>query len=189
MGDLCVLNTRLYFLVFSLLNEAATSVSIMMPTCVTSAPSQLCAAPPPPPPPLLLPLLESRLCSPGSSVRTNMETWPTTLDEFIREQGPPAGWNSSLTFSRHHPLLTPQLTSTSAPLLQEQRGRDPPFHSIFISFYHFLPGYTLAPGNYHLISLMRWGKISLSRKSVITQELYFFFIFLSLSWRRRVGKY
>lgn len=88
----------------------------------------------------------------------NMETWPTTLSEVAGEQGPPADWNSSLTFSQHHPLLTPQLTSTSAPLLVEQKGRDSPFNSVFSSFYHFLPGYTLAPGNYHLISLMRWGK-------------------------------
>uniref|UniRef100_A0A8C2Z4V8 MyoD family inhibitor domain containing n=1 Tax=Cyclopterus lumpus TaxID=8103 RepID=A0A8C2Z4V8_CYCLU len=45
----------------------------------------------------------------AAAFAANMETWPTTLNEFIREQGPPAGCNSSLTFSRHHPLLTPQL--------------------------------------------------------------------------------
>lgn len=68
----------------------------------------------------------SLLCSPGSGISTNMETWPTTVNEVIREQGPPADLNSSLTFSRHHPLLTPQLTSSSAPLLEEQRGRFTP---------------------------------------------------------------
>ncbi|XP_008314046.1 myoD family inhibitor domain-containing protein isoform X2 [Cynoglossus semilaevis] len=34
-----------------------------------------------------------------SSISANMETWSATLGEVIREQAPPAGWNSSLTFS------------------------------------------------------------------------------------------
>lgn len=90
-------------------------------------PSQLCVA---------LSFLYERGCSPGSSVSTNMETWPTTLSEVIGEQGPLAGWSSSLTFSRHHPLLTPQLTSTSAPLLEEQRGRPPPLY--ILSLFPFI---------------------------------------------------
>lgn len=88
------------------------------------------------------------------------EQHSTTLSEVMEEQGPPAGWSNSVTFSQRYPLLTPQLTSTSAPLMQERSGTPPlpSVCSIFISFYHFLPGYTQVPGNYHPISLMRLGK-------------------------------
>lgn len=80
-----------------------------------------------------------RGCSPGSSVGANMETWLTTLtSEVVRGQGPPAGWSSSLTFNRRNPLLTPQLTSTSAPLLEEQRGRPPPPYLFILYLFPFI---------------------------------------------------
>lgn len=164
---------------------AAGSVSFMMATSVTSplCPfTALCCTVL-----LLWSFLYQRGCSPGSSVSSNIETWATTLNEVVREQGPPAGWNSSLTFSRHHPLLTPQLTSTSAPLLEEQRGRTPP-----LPFYlYFLLSFSawIHPGPRKLPSYFTnaLGKISLSRKSVITQELYFFFLSFTLFRVHRGG--
>lgn len=68
----------------------------------------------------------------------NMETLLTTLSEVIRGQGPPADWSSSLTFSWRNPLLTPQLTSTSAPLLEEQRGRPPPPYLFILYLFPFI---------------------------------------------------
>lgn len=119
------------------------------------------------------------------------QTWKHGQQHSVRSSGSrdlllagTAVWPSADTT----PLLTPQLTSASAPLLEEQRGRhSPPF-----TFYLYFPlsfSAWVHPGPRKLPSYFTnaFGKISLSGKSVITQELYFYFLTFTLFHVHRGG--
>lgn len=62
-----------------------------------------------------------------------------TLREVMEQQGPPARWSNRVTFSQRYPLLAPQLTSTSAPPMQEKMQEEHlPCHLSVLSLFPFI---------------------------------------------------